>query len=108
VSTQQDSLQIINTDTITTARFRDKLYTSENFLLHFDDKVCLINYNQQTNPSTQISNYYILFQHVCFKATITTIPVTGTQSITMAYFHCNEEYKHNGVQKNVMQLYNYI
>jgi hypothetical protein len=50
-------------------------------LLHFGDNV-----NQQTKPSTQNSNYYILFQHVCFKATIKTIPVTGTQNITIAYF----------------------
>jgi len=31
VSTQQDSLQSINTDTLTTVRCRDKLYTSEKF-----------------------------------------------------------------------------
>ena len=43
-------------------------------------------FNQHTKPSTQNSNYYILFQHVCFKATITTIPVTCTQSIVIAYF----------------------
>jgi len=43
-------------------------------------------FNQQTKPSTQNSNYYILLQHVCFKATITTIHLTGTQSITIAYF----------------------
>jgi len=65
-------------------------------------------FNQQTNPSTQNSNYYILFQHVCFKVTITTIHVTGTQSIAMAYFHCNEKHKYNGVQNNLMQLHNYI
>jgi len=43
-------------------------------------------YYQQTKPSIQNSNCYILFQHVCFKVTITTIPVIGTQSITIAYF----------------------
>jgi hypothetical protein len=43
-------------------------------------------FNQKTKPSTQNSNYYIPFQHVCFKVTITTIPVTDTQNITSAYF----------------------
>ena len=43
-------------------------------------------FNQKTKTSTQNYNYYILFQHVCFKVTVTTFPVTGTQSITIAYF----------------------
>jgi hypothetical protein len=43
-------------------------------------------FNQQTKSSTQNSNYYVLLQHVCFKATITTIPVTDTQNITIACF----------------------
>jgi hypothetical protein len=40
-------------------------------------------FNQQTKPSTQNSDYYILFQHVYFKVTITTIPVTGTQILQL-------------------------